>query len=190
MFSSCIIIPIIVGLICALLGYLLGRMFSSGKDDRSEKLQADLDACRSNTTKLKSRIADLEGQITTLKTSSASTASSSQHFAATGSAAVAASAFDAGAASKALGKKIKENDLKVVEGIGPKTEELFHQAGIKTWKALSEASVEECERVLATGGERFSIHKPNTWPRQAALAYQAKWKELKDWQDQLDGGKE
>lgn len=201
MFSSCIIIPIIVGLICALLGYLLGRMFSSSGDDgRSEQLQADLDACRSNATKLKAKIADLEGQVAKLKASSASTSAGTQGFAAAGAGAAAATAaesstgssrtFDAGAASKILGKKVKENDLKVVEGIGPKTEELFHQAGITTWQTLSEASVEECRKVLATGGERFSIHNPNTWPRQAKLAYEGNWEELKNWQDQLDGGKE
>ncbi|MDG1393490.1 MAG: 50S ribosomal protein L21, partial [Flavobacteriaceae bacterium] len=28
-----------------------------------------------------------------------------------------------------------------------------------------------------------------TWPKQARLAYDGKWKKLLEWQDELDGGK-
>ena len=98
--------------------------------------------------------------------------------------------FDANLASSIFGKKIKENDLKIVEGIGPKIEELFNASGILTWKALSETSVERCNDILHSAGERFVIHNPSTWPRQAKLAYEGKWKDLKDWQETLDGGKE
>ena len=38
--------------------------------------------------------------------------------------------FDADLAASVYGKKIKQDDLKIVEGIGPKIEELFHAAGI------------------------------------------------------------
>lgn len=78
---------------------------------------------------------------------------------------------------------------KIIEGIGPKISELFHNHDIKTWKALSETSVDKCKEVLISGGDRFKIHVPNTWPRQAGLAYEGKWKELSKWQDELDGGK-
>ena len=88
-----------------------------------------------------------------------------------------------------FGKKIKENDLTVVEGIGPKIKDLFHNFNINTWQALSETSVDKCQEVLNSGGDRFKIHKPGTWPKQASLAASGKWQELKDWQDQLDGGK-
>lgn len=97
--------------------------------------------------------------------------------------------FDADSAKSLYGQAVKEDDLKIVEGIGPKIEELFHNAGIKTWKALSELSVEKCNEILATGGERFQMHDPGTWPKQCELAYQGKWEELKKWQDELDGGK-
>jgi len=77
-----------------------------------------------------------------------------------------------------------------VEGIGPKIEELYHNAGIKTWKELSETTVEKSQAILDEAGERFSVHNPATWSKQAELAYQGKWQELKDWQETLDGGKE
>ena len=71
-----------------------------------------------------------------------------------------------------------------------KIEELYHAAGITTWQAMSETSVEKLQAVIDAAGERFSIHEAGTWAKQAELAYQGKWQELKDWQDQLDGGKE
>ncbi len=99
-------------------------------------------------------------------------------------------AFDADLAKSVFGKKIKQDDLTVVEGIGPKIAELFHHSGIKTWKALSETSVERCQEILTAGGSRFAIHTPNTWPRQAEMAYKGKWQALFDWQEKLDGGVE
>ena len=96
--------------------------------------------------------------------------------------------FDAAAAKAAIGKKVVADDLKLVEGIGPKIEQLFHAGGIKTWYQLSVASIEKCQAVLDTGGKRYEIHNPSTWPKQAGLAYQGKWEELNTLQDRLDGG--
>jgi len=185
----CILIPLLVGLICALLGYLLGRLLGKGNDDsdRIAKLEADLEACRTSRSKLES---DLSASLSAktklesdLKSANANLASS---FAAPAAILIP---FDAVAAKTAFGKKIKENDLTVVEGIGPKIQELFHNHDVKTWKGLSECSVEKCQQVLDSGGERFRVHKPNTWPEQAKLAYEGRWADLKNWQDQLDGGK-
>lgn len=87
------------------------------------------------------------------------------------------------------GKKWKADDLKIVEGIGPKIEELLHKAGIKTWKALSETSADRIKEILDAAGPSFQIHDPSTWAQQAGLADQGKWDELKKWQDELDAGK-
>ncbi|GAA0872640.1 hypothetical protein GCM10009117_17870 [Gangjinia marincola] len=97
--------------------------------------------------------------------------------------------FDAEAAKKAFGKKVKQDDLKIVEGIGPKIEELFHQKDIKSWRALSETPVEKCKMILTEAGLRYKMHNPGTWPDQAKLAYQGKWTELKTLQDKLSRGK-
>ena len=84
---------------------------------------------------------------------------------------------------------IAADDLKKIEGIGPKIEELFHNAGIMTFAQLSETSVETMEAILTEAGPRFSTHNPGTWAQQAGLAAAGKWEELKAWQDELDGGK-
>lgn len=99
-------------------------------------------------------------------------------------------AFDANAAKAVFGKKIKQDDLTLIEGIGPKIQELFHNHEVKTWKELSECSIEKCQEVLNSGGERFKIHIPTTWPEQARMAYEGLWQKLSDWQDKLDGGRE
>ena len=88
------------------------------------------------------------------------------------------------------GKKIKQDDLKVVEGIGPKIEGLLHGIDIKTWKQLAEAPVEKVQAMLDEAGPRYRIHSPATWAQQADLAANAKWAELEKLQDELDGGKE
>ena len=43
--------------------------------------------------------------------------------------------FDAKLVKEAYGKRVKQDDLKIVEGIGPKIEQLFHNFNLKTWKA-------------------------------------------------------
>ncbi len=83
----------------------------------------------------------------------------------------------------------REDDLKIVEGIGPKIEQLLKDAGIKNWKALAKATVEEIQAILDRAGEHYRLADPGTWPRQAALAVAGKWAELKAYQDQLKGGK-
>ncbi|MDO6595741.1 hypothetical protein Q4512_02370 [Oceanihabitans sp. 2_MG-2023] len=176
----CILIPLLVGAICALLGYLLGKLFGGSSEDNSTDLNV-----------YKSRIAKLEADLEACKASKSSGLGSavSSFAAGAGVGSVAKIAFDADAAKAVFGKKIKEDDLTVVEGIGPKIKELFHNHDVKTWQALSDCSIEKCQEVLNSGGERYKIHKPGTWPKQALLAYQGKWKELFDWQDELDGGK-
>lgn len=88
------------------------------------------------------------------------------------------------------GKKIKQDDLKMVEGIGPKIEGLLHDIGIKTWRELADAPEAKVQQMLDDAGPRYRIHSPSTWAKQAGLAADAKWAELEKLQDELDGGKE
>ena len=92
-------------------------------------------------------------------------------------------------AKKVFGKTVKENDLTIVEGIGPKIQQLFHKNNIKTWKSLSNCSVAKCQNILDDAGEAYRIHNPGTWPKQARMAYEGKWGKLLNWQDELDGGR-
>jgi predicted flap endonuclease-1-like 5' DNA nuclease len=144
-------------------------------------LQPELDACRANSKKLSLRISELESELANAKLKAVNDI---QSFTAP------LIAFNAGLATTIYGKTIKENDLKIIEGIGPKIEDLYDQAGIKTWLALTETSTEKSQSILDSGGKNYSVHNPRTWARQAKLAYEGKWKELKYWQDAIDGGKE
>jgi predicted flap endonuclease-1-like 5' DNA nuclease len=82
-----------------------------------------------------------------------------------------------------------KDDLKIVEGIGPKIEELLNAAGINTWAQLSETKADVLKTILAGGGKRYAIHDPSTWAQQAGLAAVGKIDELKTWQAELTGGK-
>ena len=88
------------------------------------------------------------------------------------------------------GKKIKQDDLKMIEGIGPKIEGLLNDGGIKTWADLANAPTEKVQAILDEAGSRYRMHSPITWAKQAKLADDAKWQELEDLQDRLIGGRE
>lgn len=171
----CWLIPLLTGLICGIIGYYWGKGTGTSVDnssdlkvlqDKNAKLQADLDACNNSLTAKPS--ADISSALATT---------------------AAAATFDSKAASAALNKTIKEDDLKVIEGIGPKIEQMFHDGGIKTWKALSDTAVARCQEILDGGGNRYKVHDPASWPMQAKMCYEGKWPELAKWQDEHDHGK-
>ncbi|WP_405250835.1 50S ribosomal protein L21 [Dokdonia sp. Asnod3-C12] len=90
-------------------------------------------------------------------------------------------------ATKATAKKSsKADDLKKVEGIGPKIAETLVEAGISTFAELAKTDAAKISEIIA--GVRGN-HVTDTWPAQAQLAADGKWDELKKWQDELDGGK-
>lgn len=93
-----------------------------------------------------------------------------------------------GKSDKAGFGKFKMDDLKIVEGIGPKIAELLNNAGITTWAGLADTPVEKIQEVLEAAGSRFALANPGSWPRQAGLAANGKWDELARLQDELDGG--
>ena len=93
------------------------------------------------------------------------------------------------AAAKKAGFTIKgADDLTVIEGIGPKINDLFKNAGLKTFAQVAAASVVQMRKILDDGGPRYRIANPGTWAQQAALAAANKWTELKKLQDELSAG--
>ena len=92
-------------------------------------------------------------------------------------------------APKATAKKAsgKADDLKKIEGIGPKIAETLVEAGIATYEDLAKAKPAKISEIIE--GVRGN-HVPDTWPQQAQLAADGKWDELKELQDKLDGGVE
>ena len=88
------------------------------------------------------------------------------------------------------GKKITKDDMKVIEGVGPKIAGLLNEAGFNTWVELASAPIEKIQEVLDNAGPRYRMHDPATWAKQAQLAADEKWDELEAYQDKLKGGKE
>ncbi|MBK8562979.1 MAG: hypothetical protein IPN76_06415 [Saprospiraceae bacterium] len=91
--------------------------------------------------------------------------------------------------AKPKAKPATNDNLKLVEGIGPKIELLLHGAGIHSFTELADTSVERLKEVLTNAGDRFRIHDPSTWPEQARLAADGDMGKLKAYQEFLSGGK-
>lgn len=79
------------------------------------------------------------------------------------------------------------DDLKIIEGIGPKISGVLQVAGIRTLAQLAVTDVDELKRILTEAGIRLG--DPGTWPEQAQLAAEGKWDELTALQGNLKGGR-
>jgi predicted flap endonuclease-1-like 5' DNA nuclease len=84
----------------------------------------------------------------------------------------------------------KTDNLKLIEGIGPKIEMLLNANGISTFSQLADSRPEHLNMLLQNAGKHFQVHEANTWPKQAQLARDGKWNELSELQERLDGGVE
>jgi len=164
----CWLIPLAVGLICSFFGYLIGRGSNPTVDFNTE-----IKALKQQNEMAKAELAKCEQKL------AAGSALNNDPL----------HSFDAQAAKKALGKTVKFNDLSLIEGIGPKIRSLFHNFEISTWQALSDTSVAKCQEVLDSGGDRYKVHDPASWPMQAKMAAEGKWKDLAKWQHEHKHGK-
>ena len=168
--NTCILIHFAVGILCALFGYLLGRLFG-------KKTLNDYDDFHKKIARLETELKSCRDQKSGAQKKSTASSTASTY------------AFNSALAKTVFGKTVKENDLTIVEGIGPKIQQLFHKNNIKTWKSLSNCSVSKCQSILDDAGKAYKIHNPGTWPKQARMAYEGKWEKLLKWQDELDGGR-
>ncbi len=91
---------------------------------------------------------------------------------------------------KSATAKTEADDLKKIEGIGPKVEEALIAAGISTYAAMAKSTAEELMTLLGMAEGNFNAIDTTSWPEQAALAKAGKWDELKELQDKLVGGRE
>lgn len=164
----CWVIPILAGIICGIIGYVWGKGKRSPEPaDSLQSLRDEIEHSRTQLAACKARLEQANAALT----------------------AAPAPEFNPSEARNAMGKSVKENDLKIIEGIGPKIEGLFHNYDIKTWHSLADTSVAKCQEVLDSGGDRFKIHDPSSWPMQARMACEGKWQELRRWQDEHLHGK-
>jgi hypothetical protein len=79
------------------------------------------------------------------------------------------------------------DDLKKIEGIGPKVAGLLNEAGITTFQQMVDAGAEKLEVILDEAG--LQMIDADTWPEQAKLAAASDWDSLERLQRELKGGK-
>lgn len=187
-----VIVSFLLGL---LLGYILWykwrRMYVDlqSEHERLSALHRDLekdhaslrykaDELDKDNSSLRQKVMSLEGDVTILKNKLA---------------ACEESKTDGGDSKIAMGAVVETpapDDLKKIEGIGPKIEQLCNGIGVYTWKQLSETSVDTLQKMLDDAGPRYQIAVPDTWPKQAEMAAAGDWDKLKEYQDYLIGGRE
>ena len=80
-----------------------------------------------------------------------------------------------------------EDNLRIIEGIGPKIESVLKRAGVRTLRQLSEMSAESIQAILTENNLRLA--NPETWPEQARLAADGDMEALEALQDKLKGGR-
>jgi len=177
-FTADLLFIVIVLLIAALLGFLIGYYLRKSmkckkcaeweKENealnlRIKKLEEDNNALNAGISKLNDEAAALKLTIGRLDSE-------------------VKAAAEKATAKEAVSMKTKiiKDDLKVVQGIGPKISKILINRGITTWKQLSETLPDTIrEYLVQDGGERYRIHNPSTWPDQARLADEGRWDELK-----------
>jgi predicted flap endonuclease-1-like 5' DNA nuclease len=170
-----IIILILLILAAFFLGWLISRLLFNGDTIDNSGLtaqivarEAELEACKKNNVALSASLAAKSIAPVSVEE---------------------ATPMITNALAPSIAIDIRVDDLKIVEGIGPKIEELLNNAAIKTFAGLAGTSVNRLKEILEAAGPRYQMHNPGTWPNQAALARDNKWNELKLLQDELNKGK-
>ncbi len=165
----CVLIPAIVGIITAFLGYLAGKLHKNKEIEKTRKdLEAKLESCIYMQKTIREENEHLKGELAAAKESLA-----------TAELAAAKHKKISKVTSSSSRKPVAKDNLKIINGIGPKIEKLLQQNGISTWKELSEAPVEKLEQILELAGPSFMIHNHHKWAAQAKLALEGKLEELK-----------
>ncbi|CAM3534114.1 30S ribosomal protein S2 [Zobellia roscoffensis] len=81
-------------------------------------------------------------------------------------------------------------DFTKIEGVGPKAAEALVNAGFDSYAKLAEGDPEKIKEILTEASSRMAHLDPTSWPKQAKMAADGKWDELKEWQDSVKGGVE
>jgi predicted flap endonuclease-1-like 5' DNA nuclease len=80
-----------------------------------------------------------------------------------------------------------EDDLTLIEGIGPKIAALLKQQGIRTFADLAAMDTAQLNGILRAAGPRYRTARVDSWPEQARLAGAGAWDDLKSLQSRLSG---
>ncbi|MEE9303733.1 MAG: helix-hairpin-helix domain-containing protein [Thiotrichaceae bacterium] len=74
---------------------------------------------------------------------------------------------------------IDSNNLQIIEGIGPKMQEILNENGVHNWKGLSMTSEEDIRNMLSKYGDQFKgVEDIDSWIEQARLATEGDIDEL------------
>lgn len=142
------------------------------QDDKAAASQAELQAKTQELQQVTDQLSAAEAQIKTLREE------------------LAAAEAKAGAVAESeLPEEASPDDLKKIEGIGPKVSQILNENGILTFAQLAQTEVSRLREILQEAGPRFRIMEPDSWPEQAGLAAKGNWEDLTKLQDELDGGK-
>lgn len=79
---------------------------------------------------------------------------------------------------------VEKDDLKKIDGIGPKMAEILNEAGIITFAQIAKSNTEELEAILAEAGSQYKKFNPAPWIEQAKFAAVEDWDGLKVWQEE------
>lgn len=154
---------ILMLVVAAVLGYIIGYITSKGKAKKLEAelqvLEVDIDECQESKKALAATPSPSAKPVTYI------------------------------APAPIAVVEVIPDDLKIVEGIGPKIEQLLNKEGILTFSQLASTSSERIKEILDAAGTRFKMHDPSSWPKQSAYARDGKWEELKAWQQELNKGR-
>jgi len=88
----------------------------------------------------------------------------------------------------ALQEVALDDDLKIIEGIGPAIARILHENGIRTLRQLAKTPTLQLVEIL-TQANLNRLADPTTWPEQAQLAADGKWDDLAALQGTLKAGR-
>lgn len=80
------------------------------------------------------------------------------------------------------------DDLKIIEGIGPKIATVLADEGITTFAQLADTDPEQLEKIVREDAG-IKVANPASWPEQAAYAASGDWDGLEKMQKRLVAGR-
>jgi len=91
------------------------------------------------------------------------------------------------AAPETAGEVVADDDLQIIEGIGPKVATLMSAAGIASFAQLAATDPARLLEILREA--RIYTLNTTTWPEQARLAAEGRMDDLKAFQDRIRNGR-
>ncbi len=199
-FTADLLFIVIVLLIAALLGFLIGFFIERSRrkkevailNDEIDGLKADIKRLEEEKNALNARIEGLVQERQTLLTDIAGKDLELASLKLKVSELENIMAEDIPQESRKMAtpstERFEQDDLKVVVGIGPKIAHLLKNRGITGWRQLAETSPDHLREILLSdGGENYRIHNPDSWPHQAKLLNEAKWDEFRELRQKMEG---